>query len=335
MSKKTVKQMSVERGAYMRKPEKLHKPTKEIKQLASSFKKDNESKEFRIFVAGGSRSGNDAIYEKEAFKLGERIADMNFRLDFGLSGHGIMGAVAKGVLKVWAQKTDAKEIPIKGITTKEYLALTQVDEVVNQIKEVFVAHTLEERKNQLLNADFVIFAPGGIGTLDELVYDCVAMQDGFLPLKPFIIFNVGGHYYHVLEYLKEIAFKGFASPTPFIVVDDAFEAGIVFEILKEIYQNPPPKEKVLAFVEWLIYHMPFIFEQKEENPKKTVSSILSEIKENENQDGYAAQIETAYLKKEIDRMYARLEKVGQDTALVSSKLSDLKQRKRGNIDGLY
>lgn len=335
MSKKTVKQMSVERGTYMRCPEKLHKPTKEIKQLASSFKKENESKGFRIFVAGGSRSGNDPIYEKEAFKLGERIADMNFRLDFGLSGHGIMGAVAKGVLKSWAKKTDSEELPIKGITTKEYLALTQIDEVVNQIKEVFVAHTLEERKNQLLNADFVIFAPGGIGTLDELVYDCVAMQDGFLPLKPFIIFNVAGHYYHVLEYLKEIAFKDFSAPTPFIVVDDAFEAGIVFEVLKEIYQNPPAKEKVLSLVEWLIYHMPFIFEQKESTPKKKVSDILHEIKENEKNEGYMAQIETAYLKKEIDRMYARLEKVGQDTALVSSKLSDLKQRKRGNLNGLY
>jgi uncharacterized protein (TIGR00730 family) len=332
---KTVKQMSIERGTYMRKPEKITEPSKQIKQLASTFKKDNQSEGFRIFVAGGSRSGNSPAYEKEAFKLGEKIADMNFRLDFGLSGHGIMGAVAKGVLKVWAQKTDAEELPIKGITTKEYLALTQVDEVVNQIKEVFVAHTLEERKQQLLNADFVIFAPGGIGTLDELVYDCVAMQDGFLPLKPFIIFNVEGHYYHVLEYLKEIALKGFSTAMPFIVVDNAFEAGIVFEVLKEIYKNPPPKEKIFPFVEWLVYHLPFIWEQKEENPKRSVANILKEIKKNEKDEGYAAQIESAYLKKEIARMYDRLEKVGQDTALVSSKLSDLKQRKRGAIDGLY
>ena len=74
--------MSLERGSYLRKPEKLHKPTKEIKQIASSFKKDNEANEFRIFVAGGSRSGNDPVYEKEAFKLGEKIAQMDFRLDF-------------------------------------------------------------------------------------------------------------------------------------------------------------------------------------------------------------------------------------------------------------
>ncbi len=335
--RKTVKQMSVERGAYMRKAEKIETPSKEIKQLASSFKKDNESKEFRIFVAGGSRSGNDPIYEKEAFKLGENIAKMNFRLDFGLSGRGIMGAVAKGVLKGWAHQTSDDKLPIKGITTKEYLALTQADDVVNQIKEVFVAHTLEERKNQLLNADFVIFAPGGIGTLDELVYDCVAMQDGFLPLKPFIIFNVNAHYHHVLEYLKEIALKGFSAPMPFIVVDDADEAGVVFEALKEVYQNPPAADKVLSFVEQFIYHLPFILVQKAENPKKSAADILKEIKERSNDEEFALEIEKVYLQKEIDRMYGRLERTGQDTAQVSEKLSGLKQRKKKESlkNGLY
>lgn len=325
---KTVKQMSVERGAYMRAPEKVQKSAPEIKQLASSFKKENESKKFRIFVAGGSRSGNDPIYEKEAFKLGEQIAKMDFRLDFGLSGQGIMGAVAKGVLKVWAkQKKEASELPIKGITTTEYLALTQKDEVVNQIKEVFVAHTLEERKKQLLNADFVIFAPGGIGTLDELVYDCVAMQDGFLPMKPFIIFNVNAHYYHVLEYLKEINIKGFSAPMPFIVVDDAREAGIVFEILKELYQKKTKKYDVFGFVEKLIYYMPFIFEKRKKNSKQPISALLEELEKNAEDLKYAIQIEKAYLRKETQRMYERLERAGLDTASVSQKLIGLKQRK--------
>ncbi len=335
---KSVKQISVERGSYMRQPEKMERPTWEIKRLASSFKKVNEGKEFRIFVAGGSRSGNDPIYEREAFKLGKKIAQMNFRLDFGLSGRGIMGAVAKGVLKVWAsQNKDQEKLPIKGITTKEYLALTQADDVVNQIKEVFIAHSLEERKNQLLNADFVIFAPGGIGTLDELVYDCVAMQDGFLPLKPFIIFNVNAHYHHVLEYLKEIAAKEFSAPTPFLVVDDAQEAGVLFEVLEEIYKRQIPQDKVLTLVEWLVYHMPFIVEAKIKDPKRTALSILKEIKDNDDDEKFALQLESAYLRKEIERMYGRLERASQDTAMVSQKLSGLKQRRKKEIleDGLY
>ena len=325
---KTVKQMSIERGAYMRTSEKVQKAAPEIKRLAKSIRKTNESKEFRIFVAGGSRSGDDPIYEKEAFKLGEKIAQMNFRLDFGLSGQGIMGAVAKGVLKVWAKQTNTDRLPIKGITTKEYLALTQADDVVNQIKEVFVAHTLEERKKQLLNADFVIFAPGGIGTLDELVYDCLAMQDGFLPLKPFIIFNVNAYYYHVLEYLKEIHLKGFSKSMPFIVVDDAREAGIVFEVLKEVYQKKEAKKyDVFKLVEKLIYYMPFIFEKRSKNSKSPITDLLDELAANADDLKYAVQIERAYLRKETKRMYERLERAGQDTALVSQKLIGLKQRK--------
>ena len=39
---KTVKQMSIERGTYMRKPEKITEPSKQIKQLASTLKKDNQ-----------------------------------------------------------------------------------------------------------------------------------------------------------------------------------------------------------------------------------------------------------------------------------------------------
>lgn len=329
-TKKTVKQISFERGSYMRAMEKVQKPAPEIKQLATSFKKENEAKEFRIFVAGGSKSGDDPIYEKEAFKLGENIAKMNFRLDFGLSGQGIMGAVAKGVLKVWAKQTKESKLPIKGITTKEYLSFTQADDVVNQIKEVFVAHTLEERKNQLLNADFVIFAPGGIGTLDELVYDCLAMQDGFLPLKPFIIFNVNSYYYHILEYLKEIHLKGFSKPMPFIVVDNALEAGIVFEVLKEIYQKQVQDREnydVFALVEKLIYYMPFIFEKRKKNSKRPISALLDELAEKADDLKYAVQIEKAYLRKETKRMYERLERAGQDTALVSQKLTGLKQRK--------
>ena len=45
------------------------------------------------------------------------------------------------------------------------------------------------------------------------------MQDGLLQKKPFILYNIGGFFHHLLEYLKSMANKGFADPVPFIVVD--------------------------------------------------------------------------------------------------------------------
>ena len=43
-TQKTVKQMSFERGAYMRTMEKVQKPAPEIKQLATSIKKETNQK---------------------------------------------------------------------------------------------------------------------------------------------------------------------------------------------------------------------------------------------------------------------------------------------------
>ncbi len=328
------KLITLKRGPYIRAMKKAEAPTQNVKKIVSSFKKLNKANGLRVFVAGGSRQGNKPLYLEEAFNLGVKIAQMDFKLDFGLSGKGIMGSVAKGVLKEWTRQHHSKQTPILGITTKEYLALCQKDDVVDQINEVIVAHSLEERKKQLLRADFVIFAPGGIGTLDELVYDCVAMQDGFLPLKPFIIFNVGGHYHHILEYLKEIHLKGFSSAFPFIVVDNSFEAGVAFEVLKERSLMPKKTSDVLDFVQEVIYELPYIMEEKTEHPRLTIQHILHKVNDtrlngtNEAKQKLAEDFEKAYLRKEIDRMYGRLEKTGRDTAVVSEKLSGLKEQRK-------
>ena len=85
--------------------------------------------------------------------------------------------------------------PIIGVTTKEYYELYEKDEILQKVSQVGIEDSLENRKNKLLAADIVVFAPGGVGTLDELAYDCVAMQDGFLKNKPFIIYNINNFFY--------------------------------------------------------------------------------------------------------------------------------------------
>lgn len=330
--------LSVERGsALMQKKTPESVQTNSVQQQAvHDFIEQNKKGETRVFVAGGSRSGHNPLFEKQAFELGKVIGQKKFRLDFGLSSKGIMGAVAKGVLQSWSRLEDKCERPIHAITTKEYLALYQSDGVIDKVSEIIVAHTLEERKQQLLGADFVIFAPGGVGTLDELVYDCVAMQDGFLNFKPFVLFNVEGFFYHLLEYLKEIQVKGFSDPIPFIVVDDSFEAGVAFDMLGEYYtkkiKKAGSKKMAPEIIEHLIYLLPFMIHQRRLHPSKTTKDILdywTEIHQNglsvEKQQ-LKTDIETAYLNKEIERMYERLAKAGRDTATVSDKLNELKKR---------
>ena len=306
-----------------------------VANVINDFVKENQQEGLRVFVAGGSRSGRDEIYVQEAYRLGQQIANMEFKLDFGWSSAGIMGAVAKGVLDCWKQKSQ-KETPIQGITTKEYYSLYETDEVLNQIKDVIVAQTLEERKQKLLNADFIVFAPGGVGTLDELAYDCVAMQDGFLKIKPFILYNINGFFHHIVEYLKSISAEGFADPLSFIVVDNSKELSIVFKLLKRRYKKGNTTQEVYAATRQLIYELPYFV--KNTNKETSVEDICDKITNNsyhgtsEERQELANDIERAYLEKEIERMYDRLAKTGRDTAVVSDKLSALKKRKQDNYN---
>ena len=199
-----------------------------------------------------------------------------------------------------------------------------------------MAQTLEERKLKLLNADFIVFAPGGVGTLDELAYDCVAMQDGFLKLKPFIFYNIKGYFHHLMEYLKAIYAEGFAEPMPFIVVDNSYELGIVFRLLKRRYRKGHNAKEVYEATRQLIYELPYFVKQSEAG--LSVDEICQKITDNsyhgtsEERQELANDIERAYLEKEIERMYDRLAKTGRDTAVVSDKLSKLKERKQQNSD---
>lgn len=134
----------------------------DIEEVVSSFAEENRQEGLRVFVAGGNRPGNDPLYVEEAYNLGRQIIKLDFKLDFGLSNSGIMGAVARGVLDGWNKKKCA-ETPIQGVTTQVYYDLYPHDDaIIGQIEDVILAKTLEERKQKLLNADFVVFAPAGL-----------------------------------------------------------------------------------------------------------------------------------------------------------------------------
>lgn len=303
-------------------------------EVIEFFKQENRKEGIRVFVAGGSRSGNDENYAREAYDLGRKIVEMDFKLDFGLSNSGIMGAVARGVLDGWEQQHTCLEgCPIQGITTEKYFSLYPNDDELIQKMDVVVAQTLEERKQKLLNADFVVFAPGGVGTLDELAYDCVAMQDEMLPMKPFIIYNINGFFHHLLEYLKFIAHEGFADPIPFIVVDNAEELEIAFRLLKVRYNKADNSREAYANSRQLVYELPYFIKQKI-NLNMDVKDCLIHINKFMNSDNeddrllMQNEIETAYLEHEISKMYERLAKAGRDTGVVSEKLLKLKNRRR-------
>ena len=303
--------------------------------LLSSFIEDNGKDGIRVFVAGGSRGGLNPMYVRETYNLGKKIVKMGFKLDFGLSNTGIMGAVARGVMDGWNEKKhqETPSFPIQGITTEQYFKLYDSEDCMIKNINVIFAKTLEERKQRLLDADFVVFAPGGVGTLDELAYDCVAMQDGLLQKKPFILYNIGGFFYHLLEFLKSISLEGFSDPVPFIVVDDEFELEVIFNLLKSKYGKCKEGETVYENARELVYELPY-FIKRTSGSNLDVTDIIREVcairgfgndKENAKLD---SEMEAAYLEKEIKRMNERLIKAGEGKSVVNKKLLDLKNRKK-------
>ena len=306
--------------------------------VIESFREQNKAEGVRVFVAGGHRDGNDPAYVEAAYNLGRQIIKMDFKLDFGLSNSGIMGAVARGVLDGWNSKqSKIQGLPIQAITTKEYYDLyPQDDALLRQIENVILAKTLEERKQKLLDADIVVFAPGGVGTLDELAYDCVAMQDGLLQVKPFIFYNVDGFFHHLLEFLKFIALEGFAEPMPFIVVDDDRELSIVFRLFKYRYNKKvQTTSEAYENARKLAYELPYFLKRKTdssihiEDLVAEVDTIMAQGTE-DDKNRLAEEFEQAYLEKEIERMYERLAKTGRDTSIVSDKLTNLKKRRKSH-----
>lgn len=306
----------------------------EDEEIINDLMEHNDEEGLRVFVAGGNRSGNNEIYVEEAYNLGCQITQMGFKLDFGLANCGIMGAVARGVIDCWKAKKRGGTTPINAVTTQEYYNLyPHDDELICQVQNVTFAKTLEERKLKLLDSDFVVFAPGGVGTLDELAYDCVAMQDGFLQMKPFIFYNIDGFFHHILEYLKEISLKGFADPIPFIVVESSDEIAIVFRLLKLRYNRGRTNQEAYANVRKLIYELPYFIKKVTYNSlsveeiSRQIEKIRASGTEEEKRD-LEDNIEKAYLEKEIERMYERLAKTGRDTSIVSDKLTGLKNRRK-------
>jgi uncharacterized protein (TIGR00730 family) len=166
----------------------------------------------RITVFCGSSFGKDEIYEKQAYKLGQILADRSIGLVYGGANVGLMSAVANGCLSKGGEVTGVlpRFIKDKGIAHKN---LTQL----------ILVETMHERKTKMDElSDGVIALPGGFGTLEEF-FEVLTWGQLGLHKKPVGILNINGFYDPLKDLTGKMVEKGFlkeANSKMLLISDD-------------------------------------------------------------------------------------------------------------------
>lgn len=154
----------------------------------------------KICVFCGSSEGNDFAITDAAQNLGEIFAKRDITLVYGGAKIGVMGIIAKSVLK---NKGKVIGIIPSFLKKKEvvHLGLTQLISTEN----------MHERKLKMQEeSDGFIALPGGMGTLEELFEIITWLQLG-LHKKPIALLNINGFYNDLIKMMETMVRKGFLS----------------------------------------------------------------------------------------------------------------------------
>jgi len=142
----------------------------------------------------GSSETADPKYTEAARAFGQGVAQNGWRLVYGGGGVGLMGASARG-----AHEAGGRVLGVMPgfLRSRERL----FDEV-----ETLVVDSMHERKQIMYDeADAFVVAPGGIGTLEEVI-ELLSWKRLDLHAKPVIFLDVDGFWqtlFRVMEHSVE------------------------------------------------------------------------------------------------------------------------------------
>ena len=151
-----------------------------------------------LCVYCGSGPGKNPIYMEAARSLGNAMAEAGIGLVYGGGSLGLMGEVAKTVLKAGGHVTGI--IP-EFLGTKERM-LTGVNDLI-------VTKSMHERKMTMFeHSTGFVALPGGIGTLEELTeISTWAQLDQHA--KPIILCNIENYWEPYLTLLRHMRVEKF------------------------------------------------------------------------------------------------------------------------------
>jgi len=154
-----------------------------------------------ICVYCGSGSGSEPIFAEVAEALGRAMAAAGIGLVYGGGNVGLMGTVARSVLKEGGHVT--------GIIPE---FLKSRERMLDDVQETIVVPDMHSRKRLMFErADAFVALPGGVGTLEELVEQMTWAQLGRHE-KPILMLSTRGFWKPLLVLFAHMRDYGFIRP---------------------------------------------------------------------------------------------------------------------------
>ena len=154
-----------------------------------------------VTVFCGSSSGEEPSYVEAATAFGAAIAKRGLGLVYGGGSLGMMGAVARAVLRgggpaigVIPRFLTDKETPLEGLT------------------ELHIVESMHERKTKMAElGDAFAALPGGVGTFEEL-FEILTWSQLGIHAKPIAVLRVGQYFDPLLALMDGSVDAGFLRP---------------------------------------------------------------------------------------------------------------------------
>jgi uncharacterized protein (TIGR00730 family) len=152
----------------------------------------------RVCVYCGSSAGADPAYAAAVRELARELAAREVGVVYGGGAVGLMGALADAALAAGTE--------VVGVIPQPLMERELGHRAVGDLR---VVGSMHERKALMADlSDAFIAAPGGIGTLEELVEVYTWLQLG-LHDKPIGLLDVGGYWQPLVAWLDHAVEAGF------------------------------------------------------------------------------------------------------------------------------
>ncbi|MFD1178324.1 TIGR00730 family Rossman fold protein [Paenibacillus puldeungensis] len=184
-----------------------------------------------ICVFAGSRFGEDEQYRKKAEQLGGTLAKQGYRIIYGGSKFGLMGAMADAALSAGGE--------VIGVMPTGLMNGELAHPGLTQFLEVEDMHTRKAKMGEM--ADGFIALPGGFGTLEELFEVLCWLQIG-IHQKPVGVLNINGYYDPLIGLVESCIAAGFVNQGHLSLINISAEPSELISLMEHFVPNVAEKK---------------------------------------------------------------------------------------------